>query len=120
MGPTTNAPELTEASRARKLARLSWWMLPVFAVWMIVNMFLAGPLAELLGVATGDMGYIEAWVPWIAFTLLLLAPVVAGLVLAVLAAVKGAGKLAWWAIAVHGALVLFFTVPNVIDRIATL
>ena len=40
--------------------------------------------------------------------------------LAVLAAVKGAGKLAWWAIAVHGALFLFFTVPNVIDRLATL
>ncbi len=99
-------------------------MLPVFAVWTIIFIFASEPITRLLFGFTpsepGDTFYIEAWGPWIATTLLWLAPVVAGLVLAVLAAVKGAGKLAWWAIAVHGALFLFFTVPNVIDRLATL
>lgn len=99
-------------------------MLPVFAVWTVIFIFASEPMVRFLfgfePAAPGETFYIEAWGPWIATTLLWLAPVVAGLVLGVLGAVKGAGKLAWWAVAVHGALFLFFTVPNVVERLTTL
>lgn len=68
----------------------------------------------------GDSFYVEAWGPWIVLALLWLAPLLAGLVLAVIAVKRRAGKSAWWAIAVHGLLLLSFTVPNIIERLLTL
>ncbi len=90
------------------------------------NRHSAPPLARRLDNRGHDVNgertdeYIEAWIPWIATTLLWLAPVIVGLVLAVLAAARGAGKLAWWAIGIHGLLVAFITIPNVIERLTTL
>ncbi len=99
-------------------------MLPVFAVWTIIYIFASEPIVRsLFGVGPSEPGeafYIEAWGPWLVVTLLWVAPLVVGLVLGVLGAVKGAGKLAWWAVAVHGALLLFLLVPNIVDRLTTL
>lgn len=99
-------------------------MLAVFVVWTVLASLFTEPVLRLLfGFAPsepGDTFYVEAWGPWIAITLLWLAPVVVGLVLAVIAAQRGAGKVAWGALAVHGVLLLGFTVPNVIERLVTL
>lgn len=65
----------------------------------------------------GDTYYIEAWGPWIAITLLWLIPLMVGLALAVIATTRGAGKLAWLGIVIHGLLLAFFVTPNVIDRL---
>lgn len=99
-------------------------MLPIFAVWTVAFILLTEPMQRILFGFTpsspGDTFYVEAWGPWIAITLVWLAPVVAGLVLALVAAVRRAGKRAWWALGVHGLLLAFFIIPNVIDRLATL
>lgn len=112
-----------DAGRARRLAKLSLWMLVVFAAWTVVYMFAADPVARLLGYGSdvpGEVVYVEAWLPWIGITLLWLAPVIVGLVLAGIAAKRGGGRLAWWGIGIHGLLLAFFTIPNVIERLTTL
>jgi len=109
---------------ARTFARLSWWMLAIFALWTGVVILTSEPIARLVFGFTpdrpGDTFYLEAWGPWIAVTLAWLAPVIAGIVLAVIACVRGAGKLAWAALAVHSFLLLAITVPNVIERLIIL
>lgn len=80
-----------DGGRARRLAKLSLWMLVVFAAWTVVYIFLAGPVAESFGVGTGAQGYIEAWLPWIAVSLLWVAPLLAGAVLGGRALALGAG-----------------------------
>ncbi|QGU04183.1 hypothetical protein [Corynebacterium comes] len=109
---------------ARRLARLSLWMLLVFVVWTIIFILATEPMQRILFGFTpshpGDTFYIEAWGPWIATTLVWVIPLIVGLVLAVLAAMRGAGKLAWSGIAIHGLLLAFFIIPNVIDRLINL
>ena len=109
--------------KPRRLAVWSWWMLPAFAVWSVLFILLSEPMLRLVFGFTpsepGDTFYVEAWGPWIAITVLWLAPVAAGLVLAALAVRGGAGKLAVGALVVHG-LFPGFTVPNVVERLLTL
>lgn len=98
-------------------------MLPVFVVWTVIYIFAAEEVTRLLGhgpSAPGEVYYIEAWIPWIITTLLWLAPVVVGLVLALVGVRHGEGRLAWVGVAIHGLLLAFFTIPNVIERILTL
>lgn len=82
-------------------------MLAVFVVWTILFILLSEPVVRFVfgfePAKPGDTFYVEAWGPWIAITLVWLAPVVAGLVLAF-----------------HGLLLLVFTVPNIIERLLTL
>lgn len=112
------------SARTRRLALLSWWMLPAFVAWSAIYILLSEPILRLVFGFTpsqpGDSFYVEAWGPWIVLALLWLAPLLAGLVLAVIAVKRRAGKSAWWAIAVHGLLLLSFTVPNIIERFLTL
>lgn len=109
---------------ARRLARLSLWMLLVFVVWTIIHILATEPMQRILFGFTpsypGDTFYIEAWGPWIAVTLVWLIPLIVGLVLAAAAARRGAGRLAWVALAVHGLLLAWITIPNVIDRLINL
>ena len=99
-------------------------MLPAFVAWSAIFILLSEPMLRLVFGFTpshpGDTFYLEAWGPWIALTLLWLAPLLAGLALAVIAVKRRAGKLAGWAMAVHGLLLLSFTVPNIIQRLLTL
>lgn len=99
-------------------------MLAVFVVWTIMFILLSEPVVRFVfgfePAKPGDTFYVEAWGPWIAITLVWLAPVVAGLVLAVVAVRRGAGVLGWSALVFHGLLLLVFTVPNIIERLLTL
>ena len=122
--PTTAGPTTTEPrGPARRLATTSYWMVAVFAVWTVVFVFASGPVAELLGYETGNAGevpYIEAWLPWLVVTLLWALPLVAGIVLAVLAKVRGAGGYAWGALIVNGGILLFMAGPPLLGRIINL
>ncbi len=106
-----------DAGRARRLAKLSLWMLVVFAAWTVVYIFLAGPVAESFGIATGAEGYVESWLPWIAVTLLWVAPLLAGAVLAARALALGAGRLGWIGLAANVVALLALTVPSLVDRL---
>jgi hypothetical protein len=81
-GSTTTGPSTSQ--QARREARVSMWMLAVFAVWTAVFIAASGPVAELLGAPTsgGEVLYIKAWLPWIAVTVLWLLPLFVGLGLA--------------------------------------
>ena len=106
-----------DAGRARRLAKLSLWMLVVFAAWTVVYIFLAGPVAESFGIATGAEGYVESWLPWIAVTFLWVAPLLAGAVLAARALALGAGRLGWIGLAANVVALLALTVPSLVDRL---
>jgi hypothetical protein len=63
-------------------------MVGVFVLWTIGFIFGSGPIAKLIGADTepsGEVSYIEPWLPWLGVTLLWVLPLVAGIGLAVLA-----------------------------------
>jgi hypothetical protein len=118
------SPPNTAPAPARRLVLASWVMLPVFVVWTLLFIFFSRPLVGLIfgfeAGGPGDTFYVEAWGPWIAITLVWLAPVVAGVVLAALAVRSGARKVAWGALIVHGLLFAALTVPNIVERLVVL
>lgn len=120
----TSQPVTNENPRWRGLVRLSWSMFAVFAVWTAVYIVASEPvLTAVFGFtpsAPGDTFYITEWGPWIAVTLVWLVPILAGIVSATVALRRGAGKQAWIPLVIHVALFLFFTIPNVIERIMIL
>lgn len=115
----TTELQVRSARPGDRLGRASAWMLAVFVVWTAMFIGLSGPVSQWLGVATenGEAPYLEAWLPWLAVSLLWVAPVLVGLVLAVKALRRGAGALAKVALALH-LLVLLGTVgPAMVDRL---
>ena len=105
---------------ARREVRISWWMLAVFAAWTVVFIAVSGPLAELLDVPTsgGEVLYIEAWLPWIAVTLLWLLPLLVGLGLALDALRRDRpDSLPRVAAAVHLGIMLVVAGPSLLDRL---
>lgn len=103
------------------MLRLAWWMLPVFVAWTLVAIFATEPILSLVFGFTpatpGETFYLEDWGPWVAVTLVWLAPLVIGVAAAIRAIRRGAGKWAWVALVIHSLLFVAFTVPNVIERI---
>lgn len=94
-------------------------MLAVFAAWTIVFVVASGPVAELFGQASeaGEVLYLDAWLPWLAVTLLWVLPLLAGIVLAVVATTRRVGGYAWGALIVNGAILLLMVGPPLLDRI---
>lgn len=122
----TNAPvpvgatePTASAEAARKLAKLSLWMLVVFAVWTLIYIFAAGVVTDLFGWA-GEDGYVDAWLPWITVTLVWVAPLIVGVVLAARALTMHAGRLAWIGLLANTLGLLFVTVPSLVDRLTAL
>lgn len=117
VGPTADPAPLRPA---RREARLSLWMLAVFAGWTALFIGLSGPVAELLGAPTsgGEVVYLEAWGPWIAVTLVWLLPVLVGLGLALDARRRDVREtLATAAIVVHAVLLAVVAGPPLLDRL---
>lgn len=105
---------------ARREARISLWMLAVFAGWTVVFIAVSGPLARLLGAPTsgGEVLYIEAWVPWIAVTLLWLLPLLIGLALALDARRRDPrDSLPTVATLLHLGLMVVVAGPSLLDRL---
>lgn len=120
---TARPPKAQLRPEARRFARLSLWMFPVFILWTIVYIVTSGPIAKLIGADTepsGEVHYIEAWLPWIGVSLLWVLPLVAGIVLAVVARAKGAGRMAWLGLALNAFVLVFAIGPALIDRFLNL
>ena len=102
------------------LVRLSWWMLPTFAAWTVLFIVASEPILTIVFGFTssipGETFDIEEWGPWSAVTTVWLVPVLIGLVSSSIALRRGAGKAAWASLAVHLAIFVFLTVPNIIER----
>jgi hypothetical protein len=109
-------------THAQRLATTSLWMLAVFAVWTALFIGLSGPIADALGYPTssGEVVYIEAWLPWLAVTVLWVLPLLAGLGLARAARKQGAGSRAQVAQVVHGVLLIVLVLPSLVDRLVNL
>lgn len=109
----------TRRAPADRLGRASAWMLAVFVLWTAAFIGLSGVVSQWLGVATesGETPYIEAWLPWLAVTLLWVAPLVVGIVLAVMAVRRGAGALAKVALGIHLVILLGTVGPAMLDRL---
>jgi hypothetical protein len=111
----------SEAAGWRVLVRLAWWMFPAFAVWTVVFIFASEPILSIVFGFTpsvpGETFYIEDWVPWIAVTMIWLVPILIGLTSSSIALRRGAGKSARTPFLIHLALVIFLTVPNIIERV---
>lgn len=116
---TVSRPPAETDRSARRLASASYWMVAVFAAWTIVFVVASGPVAELFGQATeaGEVVYLDAWLPWLAVTLLWVLPLVAGVVLAVLATTRRVGGYAWGALVVNAAILFLMVGPPLLDRI---
>lgn len=99
-------------------------MVPVFVVWSGIAIVAAEPVQRVVfgfvPSVPGETFYLEAWGPWIAFTVLWLGPLVAGIVISSIALKWGAGRSAMFSLAVHSGLFLIFTVPNIIERLIVL
>ena len=117
--PQQGAHGAHRSDRPRREAALSLWMLLVFAGWTVAYIALSGVVAGWLGLATrgGEVVYIEAWLPWALATLLWVAPLIAGVVLGVLALRQGAGAMAKVGIVVNAVLLLMLTAPALLDRL---
>jgi hypothetical protein len=104
--------------RARRQAVLSLWMLAFFAAWTAAFVGLSGRVADALGQPTagGDVVYLEAWVPWIAVTVLWVLPLLVGFALALVSGRHGGGSLARVGLVVNGVLVVLLVGPSLADR----
>jgi hypothetical protein len=117
-----NSHDETGGARGwRSLVRLSWWMLPTFGAWTALFIFASEPILSVVFGFTpsipGESFYIEEWGPWIAVTIIWLAPVLVGQVSAAIALRRNAGKSAWVPLALHLVIFVFLTVPNIVERI---
>lgn len=107
---------------AHRLARWSLAMLVVFGLWTAAFIALSGVIAQWLGleVKRGEVVYIEAWVPWLAMTLIWVLPLVAGLALAVPAIRRGASTTGKAALVLNALVLLLVAGPALVDRFAHL
>ena len=109
--------------RASRWARGSFWMLVVFAVWTVAFVVGSGPVAELLGAdlqTSGEVAYIEAWLPWTAVTALWVLPLIVGVALGVVARRRGSGTIAWVGIGMNLVVLAAVVAPATIDRLVNL
>jgi hypothetical protein len=99
-------------------------MLPTFVIWSGIFIVTTEPVQRVLfgfvPSVPGETFYLEAWGPWIAFTVLWLGPIVTWLAMSSIALRLGAGRSAVFSLAIHSGLFLFFTVPNIIERLIVL
>lgn len=106
--PRTSKHRMDDAPR---LARLSLWMLPLFALVGLVTSFVGVyVIFPLVGLEEGDVFLmahsVAGWVWAVAFWVLLLAAPVTGVVLAAKALRRGGARAARTALVLNGALVL--------------
>ena len=113
-------PDASIGIIARREARISLWMLAVFAGWTGAFVVLSSRVAAALGapMSDGEVVYIEQWAPWIAVTIVWLLPLLVGIGLA-LDARRRAGEdaLARTALVVHCVVVVGATGPALLDRL---
>ncbi|MDF2091280.1 hypothetical protein P0Y31_02900 [Knoellia sp. 3-2P3] len=90
-----------------------------FAVWTAAFIGLSGVVGEWLGaeVEGGEVAYIEAWLPWLAASLLWVLPLVAGVVLGVKAVRTGAGRAGKAALVLNTLILVLMVGPSLIDRL---
>ena len=109
--------------RASRWAQGSFWMLVVFALWTVAFVVGSGPVAQLLGAdlqTSGEVAYIEDWLPWIAVTALWVLPLLVGVALGVVARRRGCGTIAWVGIGMNLAVMAAVVAPATIDRLVNL
>ena len=108
-----------EQHDAERFARWSFGMLVAFALWTAAFIGLSGVVGEWLGaeVEGGEVAYIEAWLPWLAVSLLWVLPLVAGVVLGVKAVRAGAGREGKAALVLNTLILVLMVGPSLIDRL---
>ena len=118
-GQHQNHHRTPEQQHAERLARWSFGMLVAFALWTAAFIGLSGVVGEWLGaeVEGGEVAYIEAWLPWLAVSLLWVLPLVAGLVLGVQAVRAGAGRAGKAALVLNTLILVLMVGPSLVDRL---
>ena len=118
-GHHQNHHRTPEQRHAERLARWSFGMLVAFALWTAAFIGLSGVVGEWLGaeVEGGEVAYIEAWLPWLAVSLLWVLPLVAGMVLGVKAVRAGAGRSGKAALVLNTLILVLMVGPSLIDRL---
>jgi hypothetical protein len=118
-GHHQNHHRTPEQQHAERFARWSFGMLVAFALWTAAFIGLSGVVGEWLGaeVEGGEVAYIEAWLPWLAVSLLWVLPLVAGVVLGVKAVRAGAGQPGKAAVVLNTLILVLMVGPSLIDRL---
>ena len=118
-GHHQNHHRTPEQHRAERFGRWSFGMLVAFALWTAAFIGLSGVVGEWLGaeVEGGEVAYIDAWLPWLAVSLLWVLPLVIGVVLGVKAVRAGAGRAGKAALVLNTLVLVLMVGPSLIDRL---
>ena len=118
-GHHQNHHRTPEQHPAERLARWSFGMLVAFGLWTAAFIGFSGRVGEWLGaeVEGGEVAYIEAWLPWLAVSLLWVLPLVAGMVLGVQAVRTGAGRAGKAALVLNTLILVLMVGPSLLDRL---